>query len=126
MYLADKILLGILWLCAAAVAAIIGLLVFVAIDSIGVDTHPEPGTVTGRTFTAAHTTHGMIMAGKVMVPTTTHYPDKWTFDVKLVSGPAVTCTVSKSQYDAIADGSAVTAIVKSGRLSNDTYCDGIK
>lgn len=58
------------------IIAIIGILAAVAVPLFS---SPDiyVGKVYDKKFTPAHSTTTMIMAGKVMVPSTTHHPDRW-------------------------------------------------
>lgn len=58
------------------IIVIIGILSAVAVPLfIGPDIYV--GKVYDKEFTPAHSTTTMIMAGKVMVPSTIHHPDSW-------------------------------------------------
>jgi len=93
---------------------------FYLVDSSFRPTLEGHGTVTDKSFTPAHTTHGFIMAGKIMVPTTTHHPDNWKLAV-LVGNQTDDVNVSKEFYDQISGSDRVSVKYAKGRLSNSLY-----
>lgn len=121
----DAFLNLLMLVLVCALVALIGLFIFWAADSVGTQTRTESATVIERTFTPAHSTTTMVMSGNVMVPIITYHPDSWSLTVELANGATTSCTVSEDQYNANASGAVVKAIVKSGRISGGTYCDGI-
>ena len=67
------------------VSAIMGILTAVAVILFS---SPDiyVGKVYDRQFTPAYSTTTMIMAGKVMVPSTTHHPDRWRICIEDTKG----------------------------------------
>ena len=125
MDLMDRILFAVIGICVAALIFLMGWLVFIGVDSVGVQTERAAATVVDKTFTPAHTTTTFVMSGKVMVPITTYYPDSWSIKVSPDGTNAVGCPASHAEYDATQQGANIVVYLKQGRLSGGLYCDGL-
>lgn len=111
-------LIGVLLLILISLTAILVLgLAFLLIDEAGVKSHEVTSTsIVQKEYTPAHTTHGFIPAGKVIIPTTTHHPNRYTlyFDIE---GNYTSINVSGEFFDVIRIGDRVEVQYGHRRIS---------
>ena len=122
----DTFLKLLLVTCVTALVVLMGYLLFLAVDSIGVETSPQMVSVTNKHYTPAHTTTTFITGSNgTMTPIITYHPDSWSVTIRY-GNEFAGCPVSERQYNDAVIGGSVVAYVKAGRISGDTYCDGIR
>ena len=110
----------------AAIVGLMGYLLFIAVDSIGVQSSPTSATVIGKDYRPAYTTTTMVSNGNGgLTPIVTYHPESWAVAVRYAEG-SIWCPASKAQYNAARDGQNTIAFIKAGRLSGSAYCDGVR
>ena len=118
----------IMVLCVGALAIMLGYFVFYLIDSSFRKKFTTSGILIQKGFTPAHTTMVMQQVGKVMVPTTIHHPDRWTFLVELggaIDVEQAGVDVSEETYNELNVGHHLSVRAVTGRLSGSTYITSV-
>lgn len=121
----GRILLVLTAVLAIFIAFLILLGGFWVIDTSFQDYRESKAVVCSRYFVPAHTDTGFIMAGKVMVPTSTYYPDAWYIGVTMNGKVDASVSVPKNYFDTLIDGQTVNAKYRIGRLSRNLYVQNI-
>ncbi|TLX16087.1 hypothetical protein [Rhizobium sp. MHM7A] len=105
--------------------SILGIIIFIGVDSLGIETSPSNGVVVGRSYSPESTSVSYMKVGDVDVPQITTYPESWTAQVALEGSDSIDCPVTKEQYQRLTNGLSVQIMVGAGRLSGSAYCSGI-
>jgi hypothetical protein len=111
-------ILGIIYL--------VGLGLFVAVDSWLLPRQRGMGRVVGKKFTPAHTQLVMIFnaATKTSMPQPVFYPDTWTVWIE-VDGEQDDISVTQEYFNQSSKGDSVSATFVRGRISRKMYLKGI-
>lgn len=116
------IILWIITICLS-VALIWGILY--VIDASFLQEKSGVGIVTGRHFSAAHTSTHFVHVGKVLVPHTTRHPDTWSICIQ-INGLKDWVDVSKKIHDSYGVGSSIECTYSNGRIWDSMYIKSCK
>ncbi|KXK08009.1 MAG: hypothetical protein UZ21_OP11001000817 [Microgenomates bacterium OLB22] len=115
--LTDRLLATLILLITLFAVALAIWLGFTLIDHVGVKaTNTASVSIVQKKFIPEHTTHEIMPAGNVMVPTTTYHPDQYTlwFDIE---GYSTCINVTRDFFDAVTVGDKVAVLYGHGRLT---------
>jgi hypothetical protein len=111
----DRCLAALMALLMLVGVGLLGLLVFILVDSVGIT--PTKTTVTvvdEKQVVPVHTTY-ILMGGKIFIPQ--HHPESYRLHFK-IDGEEVSLTVDKKFFDDIKVGDKIEVDYGFGRLSN--------
>jgi len=98
---------------------VVGILLFILIDSTGGETTTKQGTVYSKEFVPAHTRTRMV--GKIV--TTESIPDEWFIKVELGYDTYTNCKVPYTKYTSLNKRDEVTVTVSEGFFTGNYYCE---
>jgi hypothetical protein len=113
---------------AAVVIVGVGFIAFIAADSIGIESTPEPATVTSKSYSPEVTTTTFMDTGNgIMMPVITTTPPSWHAWVVTVNGARhLHCSISQGQFNFLSTGRNVEVGIGAGRFSGGDYCTHLR
>jgi hypothetical protein len=118
------ILAIILWITSLFVLAILLTGTLYLIDSSFLEESIAKGIITSKRIIPEHTDHGFIMAGKSMIPTTTHYPTSYEIQIRIDNLTDVVL-FNENNFNKLKIGQVVNCTYKNGRLFESLYIDEV-
>lgn len=113
----DRVMASIMVILMLAVVALLGFLVYMLVDSVGITATKTTTTVVEtKQIVPAHNTTSFIMAGKTTIPMTTHHPESYHLQFKIDS-KRIESEVNKGFFDNLDVGDLITVDYGFGRLS---------
>lgn len=99
---------------------------FIVIDSAGIETQYQHAQVVDKSYHPAYTTVIMVSNGNGgMTPVTQYYPESWSATV-VYRNHSMSCSIDQTTFHELETQSYVKAAIGSGRISGNSYCDGIQ
>ena len=94
------------------------------VDRAAISTRSEQVTVMDKRHKPGHYDQQLVIVDNIPITKTEWVPDAWYADVDHELG-RLTCKISEATFEAIEFGEITTADIGSGRITDNTYCDGI-
>ncbi len=116
----EKCMSALMMLLMILVAGLLGWLIFILVNSVGITpTKTAITVVESKQVVPAHTTTMFVMSGKVMVPITTYHPESYKLHFK-IDVKDLESTVEKEFFDSVKTDEKIEVDYGFGRL-NGSY-----
>jgi len=119
-YYEDKILISIMWLCIIALAAFVGYVLFILLDSaLGTVTNYK-AVLVGRDYSPEAVIYTNV--NQVRLPTIV--PETWYLEYSIpdLNNITVKCSVDSYEYNSLPNSHVEEITVSSGLFTSDYYC----
>ncbi len=114
-------------LMGAILLGLIGLLLFMACDSVGLQEKAATGIVTGRHYRPPYTTTTIVSTGRSTIPVINHYPARYEVCVTMETVEDGGCgNFSRPFWEDVESGDEVLVTYARGRFSGEIYIRGIE
>jgi hypothetical protein len=114
----TRLLASLISLLMLLMVGVLGVLIFIVINTACISpTRTIGATIEKKDIIPAYTTTTMILAGKVIVPSTVYHPESYNIHFK-IDRSEVSMNVSKTFFKTIAIGDKIEVDYGFGRLNN--------
>ncbi|QKN84823.1 hypothetical protein KNV05_gp132 [Vibrio phage River4] len=100
--------------------------IFIAVDSVGIDTRSYVVQAYAKKYHPAYTTTTMVSNGNGgMTPVIQYHPERWTASIAY-EGNGLSCEIDQLTYHQLKLPQEVVAHIGQGRITAYSYCTGIQ